>query len=63
MVDEHRHDLVGMVPDIYDEDVDFNFIKINLLSHFGDLIQRFGNIQIYSTQLGETSGKTIIKAG
>ena len=49
--------------DIYDEDVDFNFVKIYLLSHFADHIQRFGNIQMYSTESGETSHKAMIKEG
>ena len=49
--------------DIYDEDVDFNFIKVHLLSHFADHIRRFGNIQIYSTESGETSYKAMIKEG
>jgi len=61
MVDEKRRDLDGMVTDIYDKDVDFNFVKIHLLSHFGDHIRRFGNIQMYSTESGETSHKTMIK--
>jgi len=48
---------------IYDEDVDFNFVKIQLLSYFGDHVRRFGNIQIYSTKLQETGHKTMIKEG
>ena len=63
VADEHHRDLNGMVADIYDEDVDFNFVKIHLLSHFGDHIRHFGNIQIYSTESGETNHKTIIKEG
>ena len=63
IVDEQRRDLDGIVADIYDEDVDFNFVKIHLLSHFGDHVRRFGNIQIYSTESGETNHKTMIKEG
>ena len=44
IADEQRRDLDGIVADIYDEDVDFNFVKIHLLSHFRDHVQRFGNI-------------------
>ncbi|KAG0641166.1 hypothetical protein HOY80DRAFT_863214, partial [Tuber brumale] len=56
-------DLEGVVADIYDEDGDFNFVKIHLLSHFADHIRRFGNIQMYSTESGETSHKIKIKEG
>ena len=63
IADEQRRNLDGLVADIYDEDVDFNFVKIHLLSHFGDHIRRFGNIQMYLTELGETNHKTIIKKG
>jgi hypothetical protein len=63
IADEQRRDLDGIVADIYDEDVDFNFVKIHLLSHFGDHVRRFGNIQMYSTESGETSHKTMIKEG
>jgi len=61
IADEQYCDLDGIMADIYDKDVDFNFIKIHLLSHFRDNVPRFGNIQMYSTKLGETSYKTIIK--
>ena len=63
IADEQRRDLDSMIADIHDEDVDFNFVKIHLLSHFGDHIRRFGNIQIYCTEAGETSHKTMIKEG
>ena len=63
IADEQRRNLDGLVADIYDEDVDFNFVKIHPLSHFGDNIRRFGNIQIYSTESGETNHKTMIKEG
>ncbi|KAG0633391.1 hypothetical protein HOY80DRAFT_896568 [Tuber brumale] len=37
--------------------------KIHLLSHFADHIRCFGNIQMYSTESGETSHKIMIKEG
>ena len=52
-----------MIADIYDEDVDVNFVKIHLLSRFGDHIRRFGNIQMYFTESRETNHKTMIKEG
>ena len=63
IADEQHQQLEGVVADIYDEDVDFNFVKIHLLSHFADHIRRFGNIQMYSTESGETSHKAMIKEG
>jgi len=63
IADEQRRDLDEIVADIYDEYVYFNFVKIHLLSHFGDHVRRFGNIQMYSTESGETSHKTMIKEG
>ena len=63
IADEERCNLAGLVPDIYDEDVDFNLVKIHLLSHCGDHIRHFGNIQMYSTESGKTYDKTIIKEG
>src|SRR6202000_2930968 len=63
IADKHRCDLDGFVAYIYDEDVDCNFVKIHLLSHFGDHVRRFGNIQMYSTWSGEKNHKKIIKEG
>ena len=41
----------------------FNFVQIDLLSHFRDHVRRFGNIQMYSTESEEPSCKTIIEEG
>jgi len=41
----------------------FNFMKMYLLSHFCDHIRQFGNIAIYSTEIGEQAHKTQIKEG
>ena len=46
IADVQSRDLDVMVADIYDKDVNFNFIKIHLFSHFGYHIQHFGNIGI-----------------
>lgn len=61
IADEQRRDLDSMIADIHDEDVDFNFVKIHLLSYFGDHIRGFGNIQKYSTEAEEISHKSMIK--
>ncbi|KAG0639401.1 hypothetical protein HOY80DRAFT_1074395 [Tuber brumale] len=63
IADEQRPELEGVMANIYDEDVDFNFVMIHLLSHFADHIWRFGNIQMYLTESGETSHKIMIKEG
>ncbi|KAG0644868.1 hypothetical protein HOY80DRAFT_1068221, partial [Tuber brumale] len=63
IADEQHQELEGVVADIYDEDGDFNFVKIHLPSHFVDHIRHFGNIQMYSTESGETSHKIMIKEG
>jgi len=39
----------------------FNFIKMYLLSHFCDHIRQFGNIPMYSMEIGELAHKTQIK--
>ena len=39
----------------------FNFIKMHLLSHFWDYRRQFGNIPMYSTDIGELTQKTQIK--
>ena len=63
IADAQRRDLDGIVTDIYDQEVDFNFVKIHLLSHFGDNIRRCGNIKMYSTESGQTNHKTNTKEG
>jgi len=41
----------------------FNFVKMHLLNHFCDHIRQFGNIPMYSTEIGELTHKTQIKEG
>jgi len=41
----------------------FNFIKMHLLSHLCDHIHQFGNIPMYSMEIGELAHKTQIKDG
>jgi len=47
---------------IYSE-LNFNFIKIHLLSHFSDDIRQLGNIPMYLTETAELAHKTQIKDG
>jgi len=46
---DQQRELDEIVAEICDEDVDFNFVKIDLISHFGGHVPRFDNIQMYST--------------
>ena len=41
----------------------FNFIKLHLLVHYCSHIQKFGNIPMYSTDVGELAQKVRIKEG
>jgi len=63
MADEQAQDLDGIVADIYEEDGDFNFDKIHLLSHIGYHGRLIGNIEMYYRELGEASNNTMIRGG
>ena len=41
----------------------FNFIKLHLLVHYCSHIRKFGNIPMYSTDVGELAHKVQIKEG
>jgi len=49
--------------DLINSESHFNFIKIDLVSHFSDHIPQFGNIPMYSTEFGELTDKEQIKDG
>src|SRR4051812_40177793 len=61
--DAQERELDEAIEAIYEKEVDFNFIKIHLLSHFRDHVRCFGNVTMYSTEWGETNHKQIIKEG
>ncbi|KAL0630702.1 hypothetical protein Q9L58_010450 [Maublancomyces gigas] len=42
-------------------DSHFNFIKMHLLTHFAANIKKFGNIPMWSMEIGDTSHEEIIK--
>ena len=50
-----------MVADIFDEDVNFNFVKIHLFSHFGYHIQHFENIGIILPYRGRQITKQLAR--
>jgi len=59
--DRDEQDQLGM--NMIHGESHFNFIKMHLLSHFCHHIPQFGNIPIYSTQIGELAHRTQIKEG
>jgi len=59
--DEDREEEHERPMDLIHRESHFNFIKINLLSHFSDHIGQFGNTPMYSTEFGERALKEQIK--
>ena len=49
--------------EIMENESHFNYPKMHLMTHFHDHILRFGNLPIYSTEIGESSHRTQIKEG
>jgi len=63
MRDDNRQEENDICLDLVLAESHFNFIKMHLLSHFCDHIRQFGNIPMYSTEIGELAHKTQIKDG
>jgi len=61
--DDDRDEENELPMDIINAESHFNFVKMHLPSHFCDHIHHFGNIPMYSTQIGELAHKTQIKEG
>jgi len=61
--DDDRDEENELRMDIIDGETHFNFIKMHLLSYFCDQIPQFGNIPMYSTEIGELAHKMQIKDG
>jgi len=59
--DDDREEENDRRMDLIHTESHFNFIKMHLLSHFGDHIRQFGNIPMYSTEYGELAHKEQIK--
>lgn len=49
--------------EIMERDSHFNYPKMHLTTHFHEHILRFGNLPIYSTEIGESSHRAQIKEG
>jgi len=60
MPDDDRDEEDELPMDMIHGKSHFNFIKMHLLSHFCDHIRQFGNIPIYSTEIGELAHQTQI---
>jgi len=63
MRDDNRQEENDLSLDLVRGESHFNFIKMHLLSHFCDHIRQFGNIPMYSTEIGKLAHKTQIKDG
>jgi len=63
MRDDDRDEEHELCMDMIHGESHFNFIKMHLLSGFCDHIRQFGNIPMYSTEIGELAHKTQIKEG
>jgi len=63
MRDDDRDEEDELRMDMIHGESDFNFIKMHLLSHICDHIRQFGNIAMYSTEIGELAHETQIKEG
>ena len=61
--DEDRDEENELRMDMLNAESHFNFVKMHLLSHFCDHILQFGNIPMYSPEMGELAHKTQIKKG
>ena len=48
---------------IFEKEQGFNFIKFHLPLHYSDHIRRYGHIQGFSTDAGETAHLQMIKNG
>jgi len=63
MRDDKRQEESDLCLDLVRGESHFNFIKMHLLSHFCHHIRQFGNIPMYSTEIGDLTHKTQIKDG
>ena len=63
MRDDNRQEENDLCLDLVRGESHFNLIKMHLLSYFCDHIRQFGNIPMYSTEIGELAHKTQIQDG
>jgi hypothetical protein len=63
LLDANRAHRAGERADLLRSQSHFNFIKLHLLVHFCSHVRKFGNIPMYSTDVGELAHKVQIKEG
>ena len=63
LLDANRIHWAGQREDILRGHSHFNFIKLHLLVHYCSHVRKFGNISMYSTDIGELAHKVQIKEG
>ena len=63
MRDNNRQEENDLCQDLVRGESHFNFIKMHLLNHFCDHIRQFGNIPMYSTEIGALAHQTQFKDG
>jgi len=63
MRDDDRDEEDELCIDMIHSQSHLNFMKMHLLSHFGDDICQFGNIPMYSTEIRERAHERQIKEG
>jgi len=63
LLDENRLERTGKREEIHRNQSHFNFIKLHLLVHYCSHVRKFGNIPMYSTDVGELAHKVQIKEG
>jgi len=61
--DDNRDEENELRMDMINAEPHFNLVKRHQLSHYCDHIHQFGNIPIYSPEIGELAHKTQIKDG
>ena len=63
LLDENRTERTDRREEILRNKSHFNFIKLHLLVHYCSHVRKFGNIPMYSTDVGELAHKVQIKEG
>ena len=61
--EDDREEEINQRMELIHAESNFNFVKMDLISHFRDHIYQFSNIPMYSTKYGELVHKEQIKDG
>jgi hypothetical protein len=63
LAEDNRVERSDVRRELIHEESHFNFIKMHLVTHFRRHVERFGNIPMFSTDVGEIAHKEQIKEG